>query len=46
MEFMKYATDELLLDIEDYLLERYEAPESHILFQAEQINIKTGFDTL
>lgn len=29
---MKYDTEELLTDIEDYLLERYEEPEQVILF--------------
>lgn len=44
---MKYATDELLLDIEDYLLERYEEPktEPHMLFQTVYNCIETGFDT-
>lgn len=42
---MQYATDELLLDIEDYLLERYEKPEPEILFQMVHTDIETGFDT-
>ena len=42
---MKYATNELLLDIEDYLLERYEKPEPQILFQVVHTDIETGFDT-
>lgn len=42
---MNYATDELLLDIDDYLLERYEKPESQLLFQVVHTSIETGFDT-
>ena len=42
---MQYATNELLLDIEDYLLERYEKPEPQILFQVVHTDIETGFDT-
>ena len=42
---MKYATDELLLDIDDYLLERYEKQEPQILFQMVHTSIETGFDT-
>lgn len=42
---MKYATDELLLDVDDYLLERYEKPESKLLFQTVSVNLDTGFDT-
>ena len=30
---MKYITEDLLLDIEDYLEEKYEAPEQQLLFQ-------------
>lgn len=30
---MKYITEDLLLDIEDYLKEKYEAPEQQLLFQ-------------
>ncbi len=42
---MKYVTNELLLDIEDYLLERYEEPKQVILFQTVYSCIETGFDT-
>ena len=42
---MNYATDELLLDIDDYLLERYEKPVSQLLFQVVHTSIETGFDT-
>ena len=42
---MKYTTDELLLDVEDYLLERYEKPESKLLFQTVSVNLDSGFDT-
>lgn len=44
---MQYASNELLLDIEDYLLERYEEPkpENHILFQTVYSCVETGFDT-
>ncbi len=42
---MNYATDELLLDIDDYLLERYEKTESQLLFQVVHTSIETGFDT-
>lgn len=42
---MNNATDELLLDIDDFLLERYEKPESQILFQVVHTSIETGFDT-
>ena len=42
---MKYVTNELLLDIEDYLLERYEEPFPEICFQMVHTDIETGFDT-
>ena len=45
IEIMQYATDELLLDIEDYLLERYEEPFPEICFQMVHTDIETGFDT-
>lgn len=42
---MQYTTDELLIDIDDYLLERYEEPEQVMLFQMVYHTIETGFDT-
>ena len=47
IKIIQYVTDELLLDIEDYLLERYEKPkpEPELLFQVVHTDIETGFDT-